>query len=108
MNKVKQDYNDMAAVVDSVEIKGATRYEKVKFIHDFICKRVEYDEKFEIPTAHEPTSVFLTPYKTVCEGMQSKYSLHLSITAASLIISGRVPTIIRSFNFPLFLNLISL
>ena len=31
MNKVKQDYNDMAAVVDSVEIKGATRYEKVKF-----------------------------------------------------------------------------
>lgn len=47
MNKVKQDYNDMAAVVDSVEIKGATRYEKVKFIHDFICKRVEYDESLK-------------------------------------------------------------
>lgn len=75
MNKVKQDYNDMAAVVDSVEIKGATRYEKVKFIHDFICKRVEYDEKFEIPTAHEPTSVFLTPYKTVCEGYSESFKI---------------------------------
>ena len=30
--------------------------------------------------------------------MQSKYSRHLLITAASLIISGRVPTIIKSFN----------
>lgn len=75
MNKVKQDYNDMAAVVDSVEIKAATRYEKVKFIHDFICKRVEYDEKFEIPTAHEPTSVFLTPYKTVCEGYSESFKI---------------------------------
>lgn len=75
MNKVKQDYNDMAAVVDSVEIKGATRYEKVKFIHDFICKRVEYDEKFEIPTAHEPTSVFLSPYKTVCEGYSESFKI---------------------------------
>lgn len=75
MNKVKQDYNDMAAVVADVEIKGATRYEKVKFIHDFICKRVEYDENFEIPTAHEPTSVFLSPYKTVCEGYSEAFKI---------------------------------
>ena len=37
----------------------------------------------------------------------SKYSLHLVITAARRMISGRVPTMISSFSLPSSLNLMS-
>lgn len=72
MNVVATKYNEMKAVIDGIELEGNTRYEKLKYIHDFIANRVVYDpllgQTGENPTDHEPTSVFLEPYITVCEG----------------------------------------
>ena len=38
----------------------------------------------------------------VCARILSKYRRHLRMTAARRMISGRVPTMMRSFSFPLF------
>lgn len=79
LNSVQAAYNDMKSVVDSIEIKGNTRYEKLKNIHDFIAERVVYDPYLggtnENPTDHYPTSVFLAPYTTVCEGYAEAFKI---------------------------------
>lgn len=76
---VQAAYDDMEAVVNSIVIKGNTRFEKVKYIHDFIADRVVYDSNLgtenENPTDHYPTSVFLEPYITVCEGYAEAFKI---------------------------------
>lgn len=68
-------YNRMMAAFDAFEVKGYTRYEKVKSIHDTIAKQVSYDSTFTNGTAHQPTSVFLEPYKPVCEGYAEAFKM---------------------------------
>ena len=68
-------YNRMMAAFDAFEVKGYTRYEKVKSIHDTIAKQVSYDYEFTNGTAHEPTSVFLEPFLPVCEGYAEAFKM---------------------------------
>lgn len=76
---VQAAYDDMESVVNSITIKGNTRYEQVKYIHDFIADRVVYDPDLNTanknPTDHHPTSVFLEPYITVCEGYAEAFKI---------------------------------
>lgn len=79
LDAVQAAYDDMEAVVNSITIKGNTRYEQVKYIHDFIADRVVYDPDLNTanknPTDHYPTSVFLEPYITVCEGYAEAFKI---------------------------------
>lgn len=68
-------YNRMMAAFNAFPVKGYTRYEKVKSIHDTIAKQVSYDSNFTNGTAHEPTSVFLEPFKPVCEGYAEAFKM---------------------------------
>ncbi len=72
-------YNRMMAAFDAFEVKGYTRYEKVKSIHDTIAKQVTYDPNYDNAnangTAHEPTSVFLEPFLPVCEGYAEAFKM---------------------------------
>ena len=71
-----KSYSDrMAKAVKEFTVNGNSRYEKVKSIHDRIVAQVQYDSQFVIPTAHEPTSVFLEPYTTVCEGYSEAFKI---------------------------------
>lgn len=72
---VTDDYTRMMAAFDAFEVKGYTRYEKVKSIHDTIAKQVSYDSTFTNGTAHEPTSVFLEPFLPVCEGYAEAFKM---------------------------------
>ena len=64
-------YNQLMAAVDSFDVKGTARYEKVKYIHDSICKMTTYTE---CAMAHQPTGVFLNG-KAVCEGYAEAFKL---------------------------------
>ncbi len=68
-------YTRMMAAFDAFEVKGYTRYEKVKSIHDTIAKQVSYDYEFTNGTAHQPTSVFLEPFLPVCEGYAEAFKM---------------------------------
>ena len=72
---VTDDYTRMMAAFDAFEVKGYTRYEKVKSIHDTIAKQVSYDSTFTNGTAHQPTSVFLEPFLPVCEGYAEAFKM---------------------------------
>ncbi len=74
-NAVKTAYNQMVQAADAVQIAGATRFEKLKSIHDWIAKRVDYDTEFAYDTSYYATSVFLAPYITVCEGYSEAFKM---------------------------------
>lgn len=72
---VKTAYTQMMQAADAVQIAGANRFEKLKGIHDWIAKRVDYDTKFAYATSYYATSVFLAPYITVCEGYAEAFKM---------------------------------
>lgn len=72
---VKSAYDRMMTVADSVQIAGVNRFEKLKNIHDWIAKRVDYDTEFAYATSYYATSVFLAPYITVCEGYAEAFKM---------------------------------
>lgn len=71
-DKVIECYNQLTAAVDSFDVKGTTRYEKVKSIHDGICEMTTYTGG--VPMAHQPTGVFLNG-QAVCEGYAEAFKL---------------------------------
>ncbi len=76
---VKLVYDDLMDDVENFQVEGYTRYEKVKYIHDAICKLASYDPNYNNskanPTDHEAVSVFNEPYLTVCEGYSEAFKL---------------------------------
>lgn len=78
-DEVFSTYHEMLAAVEAFPVHGFTRYEKLKSMHDGIAKQVIYDPNLgtagENPTDHEPTSVFLEPFTTVCEGYAEAFQL---------------------------------
>lgn len=78
-DEVFSTYREMLAAIDAFPVRGFTRYEKLKSIHDNIARQVVYDPNLgaagENPTDHEPTSVFLEPFTTVCEGYAEAFQL---------------------------------
>ena len=78
-DEVFSTYHEMLAAVEAFPVRGFTRYEKLKSMHDGIAKQVIYDPNLgvagENPTDHEPTSVFLEPFTTVCEGYAEAFQL---------------------------------
>lgn len=76
---LRENYYALLSAVESFEVKGNTRYAKLKSIHDQICKMTTYkqfadpdptepeSEQKPEPMAHHPTGVFLKG-KAVCEG----------------------------------------
>ena len=78
-DEVFSTYHEMLAAVEAFPVHGFTRYEKLKSMHDGIASQVVYDPNLgtagENPTDHEPTSVFLEPFTTVCEGYAEAFQL---------------------------------
>lgn len=74
-NAVLSAYNQCVQIADSLAIQGDTRYEQVKFIHDWIAERVKYDSDFSHPASIWVTGVFLTPYISVCEGYAGAFKM---------------------------------
>ena len=76
---VEEEYNSLLDHVADFEVKGTSRYAKLKSIHDGIAAMAEYDPNFATPDAnpraHEPISVFEPPYYTVCEGYSEAFKL---------------------------------
>ena len=64
-------YNNMLNRVESFEINGESRYEKVKSIHDTISNMTTYNEA---AMAHHPTGVLLNGV-AVCEGYAETFKL---------------------------------
>lgn len=69
---VKESYYELLSAVESFEVKGNTRYAKLKSIHDSICKMTVYT--VGVPMAHQPTGVFLKG-TAVCEGYAEAFKL---------------------------------
>lgn len=78
-DEVFATYQTMLTAIEAFPVRGFTRYEKLKSIHDGIANQVVYDPNLgaegENPTDHEPTSVFLEPFTTVCEGYAEAFQL---------------------------------
>lgn len=68
---LRQSYYTVVNAVESAPISGATRYDKVKSIHDYICSITEY---VSAPMAHEPSGVFVNG-QAVCEGYAEAFKL---------------------------------
>lgn len=79
---IQTKYNSLSATANAVSVNGISRYEKVKSIHDYICKINEYPElqtksdgtNWYGPMAHEPTGVFLKGL-AVCEGYAEAFKI---------------------------------
>lgn len=69
---LSESYYEMLNAVESTEIKGSTRYAKVKSIHDTVCRLTTYTGG--VPMAHQPTGVFLNG-QAVCEGYAEAFKL---------------------------------
>lgn len=74
-DSVLSAYNQCVQIADALTIQGDTRYEQVKFIHDWIAERVKYDTDFSYPASSWVTGVFLTPYISVCEGYAGAFKM---------------------------------
>ena len=72
-------YNQMLAVVNSFKPAGATRYEKLRSIHDFLICKATYDPNYDnsnaAPYGHQPTGCLLSPYLCVCEGYAESFKI---------------------------------
>lgn len=62
---LRESYYSLLSAVENFEVKGTTRYDKLKSIHDQICNMTTYE--LGAPMAHQATGVFLKG-KAVCEG----------------------------------------
>lgn len=72
-------YNQLMDAVDSFKPVGATRYEKIRSIHDYIINLATYDPDYDNssanPYGHQPTGCLLSPYLCVCEGYAEAFKL---------------------------------
>lgn len=67
----KQMYNIVTEFVNKCPVKGDTVYEKVKFIHDYICQRVTYKNGKHSHSAYGS----LIEKQAVCEGYAEAFAL---------------------------------
>ncbi|MBE6828203.1 MAG: hypothetical protein E7514_06285 [Ruminococcaceae bacterium] len=76
---VNSCYEELLNCVSAFEVKGTSRYAKVKSIHDGIIAMAEYDPNYDNananPYAHEPTGIFFAPHYAVCEGYAEAFKL---------------------------------
>lgn len=72
-------YNQLMAKVNSFKPVGATRYEKVRSIHDYLINLATYDPNYNnsnaAPYGHQPTGCLLSPNICVCEGYAEAFKL---------------------------------
>lgn len=79
---IADKYDLLSTAVNAVSVNGISRYEKVKSIHDYICKITTYpalQTKSDGTTwygamAHQPTGVFLNG-SAVCEGYAEAFKI---------------------------------
>ncbi len=72
---IRSLYNGLLNSVANFKIKGTSRYEKLKSIHDQICAQVTYSTDVNNPISHQAISVFNSPYNPVCEGYSEAFKL---------------------------------
>ncbi|MGI6280419.1 MAG: transglutaminase domain-containing protein [Acutalibacteraceae bacterium] len=70
-NNLIQTNESLESAVENFPVSGTTRYDKVKSIHDNLCRQVEYVEN---EFAHEATGSLLYG-KAVCEGIAEAFKL---------------------------------
>ncbi len=80
---VKEEYGDIETAkkysqllensVNDFEVKGSNRYQKLKYIHDYIANAVTYD--MSAPFHDTAVGLFCEPYAIVCEGYSKAFKL---------------------------------
>ena len=72
-------YNQLMNAVNSFKPVGATRYEKIRSIHDYLICKATYDPNYDnsnaAPYGHQPTGCLLSPYLCVCEGYAEAFKI---------------------------------
>lgn len=75
----------IAQIVEELDVKDSSEYEKVRRIHDYIINNSSYDTKFEKSSAYD----LLIEKTAVCEGYTlTAYRMFLAAGLESRIISG--------------------
>lgn len=75
----------ISGIIKELKLEGATDYDKVKLIHDYIINNTSYDTKFVKSSAYD----LLVEKEAVCEGYALvAYRLFLAAGLESRIISG--------------------
>ena len=76
---VESVYDELMLKVNSFKPVGATRYELVRSIHDYIINTAVYDPDYDNsnanPYGHQPTGCLLSPNLCVCEGYAETFKI---------------------------------
>lgn len=70
-------YNEIMDAARAFKVSGSTTYEKVKSIHDGLCKMLTYadEEYFSLPKTFSVEGALLPPHNCVCEGYAESFKL---------------------------------
>ena len=72
-------YSNLLSAVNAFTPKGASRYEILRSIHDYIINLATYDPNYNnsnaAPYGHQPTGCLLSPYLCVCEGYAEAFKI---------------------------------
>ncbi len=83
---VKQDYTAMMNAAKAVVAEGATRFDKLKTLHDWVAQATTYDNDFK-DSAYYATSVFLAPHQSVCEGYSEAFKILCDLAGIPCVIA---------------------
>ena len=83
---VQQDYTAMMNAAKAVVAEGATRFDKLKTLHDWVAKATTYDDDFK-DSAFYATSVFLAPHQSVCEGYSEAFKILCDLAGIPCVIA---------------------
>lgn len=83
---VKQDYTAMMNAAKAVVAEGATRFDKLKTLHDWVAQATTYDNDFK-DSAFYATSVFLAPHQSVCEGYSEAFKILCDLAGIPCVIA---------------------
>lgn len=74
--QVKTTYDTMLRVAQSVVdgIEGETRFERVKYLHDWVCRNARQDNT-DAPVSALPTSVFFAPHTATRSGYARAFKI---------------------------------
>lgn len=85
---VKADYNQMMQVAKTVTADGTTRFEKLKTLHDWVAKAVDYDDNFgELSYYAVPVFLGSNGSKVVCEGYSEAFKILCDLAGIPCIIA---------------------
>lgn len=71
--KAMENIELLKSSIENLEVEGDDYYTKVKFIHDYVAKKVKYN--LQAPYKDTALGVFIEPFEVVCEGYSESVKL---------------------------------